>query len=260
MIELPVLNIHRAIGTMLSHEISRIHGPKGLPDDSITISLTGSAGQSIGAWLQHGVTILLQGDANDYVGKGLSGGKLIIYPPVAANFVAEDNIIIGNVAFYGATSGEAYIRGKAAERFCVRNSGASVVVEGVGDNGCEYMTAGRVVVLGAVGRNFAAGMSGGITYVWDPSGQLASTCNPETVELEKLMSADDSDELFTLIANHHRYTRSSVAERLLNCWERSVSEFVKVMPTDYKRVLMGMNVREDEAEQAGLREQLLTKS
>ena len=167
---------------------------------------------------------------------------------------AEYNIIIGNVAFYGATSGEAYIRGKVAERFCVRNSGASVVVEGAGDNGCEYMTAGRVVVLGAVGRNFAAGMSGGIAYVWDPYNKFSSYCNPETVELEKLTSVDDIDELSTLIANHYRYTHSYVAERLLNRWEQSVAEFVKVMPTDYKRVLMGVNARENEAEQAGLGE------
>ncbi len=255
-INLPVRNVQRVIGTMLSHEICKVYGPDGLPDDTITIKLSGSAGQSLAAWLQHGITIRLEGDANDYVGKGLSGGKLIIYPPASATFIPEANIIIGNVALYGATSGEAYFRGRAAERFCVRNSGASAVVEGVGDNGCEYMTAGRVAILGPIGRNFAAGMSGGIAYIWDPDGKSAAYCNLGTVELEKVEVEQDVIELHTLITNHYRYTGSTVAERILNDWERAVTKFVKVMPTDYKRVLMGMAAREDEAERVGFEEEI----
>jgi glutamate synthase (NADPH/NADH) large chain len=179
----------------------------------------------------------VEGDANDYVGKGLSGGKIIIYPPKESSFKAEENIIAGNVNLYGATSGEAYIRGIAAERFCVRNSGASAVVEGIGDHGCEYMTGGRVVILGATGRNFGAGMSGGIAYVLDPEGKFEKQCNMESFELESVSNAEDILELKTLISNHYEYTDSPVAKKVLDDWENMLSQFVKVMPTDYKRVL-----------------------
>ncbi|MDT8364564.1 MAG: glutamate synthase large subunit [Nitrosomonas sp.] len=256
-INLPVFNVNRVIGTMLSYEVCKAYGSDGLPDDTITIKLSGSAGQSIGAWLQRGITIQLEGDANDYVGKGLSGGKLIIYPPSSATFKPEENIIIGNVALYGATGGEAYFRGKAAERFCVRNSGATVVVEGVGDNGCEYMTAGRAVILGSTGRNFAAGMSGGVAYIWDPDRNFALHCNPGTVELEKMETEQDMIELHALVTNHYQYTGSTVAQQILDNWPRSLKAFIKVMPTDYKRVLMGMAAQEDEAEQARLDEELI---
>jgi len=185
----------------------------------------------------------VEGDGNDYVGKGLSGGRLVIYPPKNSSFVAEDNIIVGNVVFYGATSGEGYFRGIAAERFCVRNSGASAVVEGVGDHGCEYMTGGRVVVLGETGRNFAAGMSGGIAYVLDEHKNLPANCNPGTVELEAVDDVDDIAELRQLLENHLQYTGSAVAERVLDNWNHSLSQFVKVMPIDYKRVLQEQKKR-----------------
>ena len=183
------------------------------------------------------MTLEVEGDANDYVGKGLSGGRLIIYPPKASRFRAEDNILIGNVALYGATSGECYLRGVAAERFCVRNSGATAVIEGVGDHGCEYMTGGRVAILGRTGRNFAAGMSGGVAYVWNPGGGFEDLCNPDMVALEPMVSAADIAELRRMIEAHLRHTGSAVAERLLSDWRHSLEAFVKVMPTDYKRVL-----------------------
>jgi glutamate synthase (NADPH/NADH) large chain len=202
------------------------------------IRLAGSAGQSLGAWLARGVTIDLKGDANDYVGKGLSGGRIVVSPPDGAGFSAEDNIIVGNVCLYGATSGKAFFRGKAAERFCIRNSGATAVVEGVGDHGCEYMTGGRVVVLGSVGRNFAAGMSGGIAYVWAlDRDKLKVYCNLDMVGLESL-SGNDVDELEEMIQLHHHYTGSDVAARLLAQGRETMKQqFVKVMPTDYKRIL-----------------------
>jgi len=249
-IDLPVLNINRVVGTTLSHEVSKHHGEEGLPEDTIWIKLDGSAGQSLGAWLQRGVTIELEGDANDYVGKGLSGGKIIIYPPKVSTFTPEENIIIGNVALYGATSGEAYLRGVAAERFCVRNSGARAVIEGVGDHACEYMTGGRAVVLGPTGRNFAAGMSGGVAYVWDREGVFLQNCNLGMVELETVETNEDVTELREMIENHQRYTGSTVAEQILADWQQSLSEFVKVMPVDYKRVLLGYKAREDESEKA----------
>jgi len=239
-IKLPVINTNRVVGTMLSHEVAKATNGKMLPDDTINIALNGSAGQSLGAWLAKGITIKVEGDANDYVGKGLSGGKIIIYPPTESTFIAEENILVGNVVLYGATSGEAYFRGIAAERFCVRNSGASAVVEGIGDHGCEYMTSGRVVILGETGRNFGAGMSGGIAYVWDANGQFSSKCNKETFELEQLESDSDILELKGLIENHFRYTGSTVAKLILSNWEEEISRFMKVMPTDYKRVLMEM--------------------
>ena len=236
-IEHEVRNINRVVGTMLSHEVARATHGKGLPEDTIKIKLNGSAGQSLGAFLATGITIEVEGDANDYVGKGLSGGKVIVYPPRVSTFTPEDNILIGNVVLYGATSGEAYFRGIAAERFCVRNSGAHAVIEGIGDHGCEYMTGGRVVVLGATGRNFGAGMSGGVAYVWDRNGDFTSMCNTGTFELEKMQSEADISELRHLIENHLKYTGSTVAEQVLNNWSDELPRFLKVMPTDYKRVL-----------------------
>jgi glutamate synthase (NADPH/NADH) large chain len=236
-INLPVLNINRVVGTMLSNEVAKRWKEEMLPEDTINIKLTGSAGQSLGAWLAKGITIAVEGDANDYVGKGLSGGKIILYPPKNSTFKAEENIIAGNVNLYGATSGEAYIRGIAAERFAVRNSGATAVVEGIGDHGCEYMTGGRVVILGKTGRNFGAGMSGGVAYVWDKDKDLAKQCNTETFELETVSDAADIAELKTLISRHLQYTESTVAAQILADWDTALAQFVKVMPTDYKRVL-----------------------
>jgi glutamate synthase (NADPH/NADH) large chain len=231
-----VKNTDRTLGTLLSNEITKKYKSAGLPDDTIHFNLTGTAGQSFGAFCTKGLTLELEGDANDYFGKGLSGARLIIYPPRQASFVPEENIIIGNVAFYGATSGEAYIRGKAGERFCVRNSGASVVVEGVGDHGCEYMTGGKVVILGATGRNFAAGMSGGIAYVYDVKGQFASLCNKEMVDLDPL-DADDAQVLNDMITRHYAYTGSTVARFVLDDFENQLKNFIKVFPKDYKKVL-----------------------
>ena len=237
-IEHTVKNTNRVVGTMLSNEIAKAHGADLLPEDTVSIRLSGSAGQSVGAWLAKGVTIEIEGDANDYVGKGLSGGKLIIYPPKASTFKAEENVLIGNVALYGATSGEAYFRGIAAERFCVRNSGATAVVEGIGDHGCEYMTGGRAVILGSTGRNFGAGMSGGIAYVWDPDGSFRSKCNDGTFELDAMDTAEDIAELRRLIENHRKYTGSTVASEILADFDAQLANFHKVMPNDYKRVLM----------------------
>ena len=235
--ELTIVNTNRVVGGMLSNRIIREVGPDMLPNDSIHFKFFGSAGQSFGAWLAKGVTLEVEGDANDYVGKGLSGGRVIIYPPKESTFKAEDNILVGNVVLYGATSGECFLRGQAAERFCVRNSGASAVVEGVGDHGCEYMTGGRVVILGPTGRNFAAGMSGGVAYVWDPQGRFEPQCNMEMVLPERLESAREIQEVRALIERHVHYTDSSVGRTLLANWDEAVHQFVKVMPTDYKRVL-----------------------
>ncbi len=232
-----IKNTDRAAGTLLGSEITKIYGADGLPEDTIHIYFRGSAGQSFGAFIPKGVTMELEGDANDYIGKGLSGGKIIVYPPKEAMFIPEENITIGNVAFYGATSGEAYIRGGAGERFCVRNSGLKAVVEAVGDHGCEYMTGGRVVVLGPTGRNFAAGMSGGIAYVLDETGDFRKRCNTEMVLLERLEDDEEIKEVRNMIVKHAGYTNSSVAWRVLSCWDYMVSRFVKVMPKDYKRIL-----------------------
>ncbi len=238
VIELPIRNIYRTVGTLLSSQISKRYGAEGLPDDTIQIQARGSAGQSFCAFGARGITVRVEGDANDYFGKGLSGARLVIYPPKTATFVPEQNILIGNVAFYGATSGEAYIRGMAGERFCVRNSGVRAVVEGVGDHGCEYMTGGRVVVLGPTGRNFGAGMSGGIAYVFNESGDfIEKRCNREMVELEPVTEPVDIVELRELIARHFAHTQSTVARRILDQWEDVLKKFVKVMPTDYKRAL-----------------------
>jgi len=223
---------------MLSGEIARRHGSAGLPDDTIRFEFTGSAGQSFGAFLAKGVTLTLEGDANDYVGKGLSGGRLVVYPPRNSSFVAEENILVGNVVLYGATSGEAYFNGMAGERFAVRNSGATAVVEGVGDHGCEYMTKGLVVVLGSTGRNFAAGMSGGIAYVLDETGDFRSVlCNKAGVDLEPLASGKDIELVRALIGKHLEATQSPRAEWILENWESMVPKFVKVFPHEYKRVL-----------------------
>ncbi|HEV3249994.1 MAG TPA: glutamate synthase large subunit [Puia sp.] len=234
--EFPICNTDRTTGTILSNEISKLYQSKGLPEDTIHFKFTGTAGQSFGAFNTKGVTLELEGDANDYFGKGLSGARLIVYPSPDAGFVPEENIIIGNVAFYGATSGEAFIRGKAGERFGVRNSGVNAVVEGVGDHGCEYMTAGRVVILGNTGRNFAAGMSGGLAYVYDVNGDFASLCNKEMVDLDQL-GEEDIAELRDLVQRHYVYTGSTVAKFVLDDFENQIKNFVKVFPKDYKKVL-----------------------
>lgn len=239
-IEHEIININRVVGTMLSHEVAKATRGKLLPDDTINIKLTGSTGQSLGAWLARGITLEVEGDANDYVGKGQSGGRIIVYPPAASTFKPEENILVGNVVMYGATAGDSYFRGIAAERFCVRNSGANAVVEGIGDHGCEYMTGGRVVVLGRTGRNFGAGMSGGIAYVWDRHGDFERMCNMGTLQLEKLAIGEDIAELHTMIANHRKFTGSTVAGHILDNWHTELPRFVKVMPTDYKRVLEEM--------------------
>ena len=236
-IETKIINTNRVVGTMLSNEVAKRWKEAMLPEDTINIKLNGSAGQSLGAWLAKGITLTVEGDANDYVGKGLSGGKIIVYPPKNSSFKAEENVIAGNVNLYGATAGEAYFRGIVAERFAVRNSGAVAVVEGIGDHGCEYMTGGRVVILGKAGRNFGAGMSGGIAYVWDPENDFPKQCNTGTFELEPIATIDDILELKAMIKKHFLYTDSPVAKNILDNWEKNLRHFAKVMPTDYKRVL-----------------------
>ena len=235
--ELPIRNVNRVVGTITSYEVTKKHGAAGLPEDTIRILFKGSAGQSFGAFMTKGLTFSIEGDANDYVGKGLSGGKIIIYPPRDATFKSEDNIIIGNVALYGATGGELYLRGRAGERFAVRNSGVDAVVEGVGDHACEYMTGGRVVVLGLTGRNFAAGMSGGTAYVFDEAGDFASRANVQMVGLEKLETKAEIAALRLLIEQHYNYTKSPCAQQILSNWAAAVPKFVKVLPKDYKRML-----------------------
>ncbi len=242
--ELNIVNTDRTVGTILSHELVKKWGENSLADDTVHFKLHGSAGQSFGAFLARGITMELIGDANDYVGKGLSGGNLIIYPPQDSSFVAEENIIVGNVVLYGATGGRAFFRGRAAERFCVRNSGAVAVIEGIGDHGCEYMTGGRVVILGPTGLNFAAGMSGGVAYIWDPNDEFLERCNLGMVELEKVEVEQDIDELRNLIELHRDNTQSEVAGDVLNRWDETLGQFVKVMPTDYKRVLIERQERE----------------
>ncbi|MDD5262083.1 MAG: glutamate synthase large subunit [Methylacidiphilales bacterium] len=246
--ELPIHNVNRVVGTILGNEITRSHGAAGLPEDTVQLHFKGSAGQSFGAFVPKGVTLKLEGDANDYLGKGLSGGKIIVYPPEGSTFLPEENIITGNVAFYGATAGEAYIRGMAGERFCVRNSGVHAVVEGVGDHACEYMTGGTVVVLGATGRNFAAGMSGGVAYVLDEAGDFAGHCNTAMIGLEKVVEAGEIEELRQRIKRHADITGSKLAFKVLALWEEKLPKFVKVMPKDYKRVLQALK----KAQQSGL--------
>ena len=241
---LPIRNVNRVVGTILGSEVTRRYGAEGLPEDTIRLHFQGSAGQSFGAFIPRGITLILEGDSNDYLGKGLSGGKIIVYPPKGSTFVPQENVIVGNVVLYGATSGEAYIRGKAGERFCVRNSGARAVVEAVGDHGCEYMTGGRVVVLGPTGRNFAAGMSGGIAYVLDEVGDFHRRCNQEMVYLESLEEEAEIAEVEEMVRNHALHTDSEVAWRVLADWRAMVPRFVKVMPKDYKRMLDAFRLME----------------
>ncbi|HYM09334.1 MAG TPA: glutamate synthase subunit alpha, partial [Bryobacterales bacterium] len=237
-IEMPIRNIHRTVGAMLSGEIARKYGGAGLAEDTIYCKFTGSAGQSFGAFLAKGVTLELEGDTCDYMGKGLSGGKMIIYPPRASTFVPEENILVGNVCLYGATGGEVYLHGMAGERFAVRNSGAHAVVEGVGDHGCEYMTKGVVVVLGGTGRNFAAGMSSGFAFVLDEQGDFGEKrCNLSMVDLEPVVESEDLALLRGLIEKHYQYTGSPKAEWVLANWDQMLSKFVKVFPKEYKKVL-----------------------
>jgi glutamate synthase domain-containing protein 3 len=243
---IPVRNVNRTVGGILSGEIARRQGSRGLPDGTIEISFSGSAGQSFAAWLAPGVTFSLRGETNDYTGKGLSGGVVSVRPPESALFRAEENMIVGNTVLYGATGGRAFFRGLAGERFAVRNSGAHAVVEGVGDHGCEYMTGGRVVVLGPTGRNFAAGMSGGVAYVYDKDRQFKGRCNQELVDLEELTEADEQ-EVKGLISEHAQRTGSLVARNVLASWERASERFLKVMPRDYKRVMAARAEAEKEA-------------
>ncbi|MSQ31310.1 MAG: glutamate synthase large subunit [Dehalococcoidia bacterium] len=249
-IAMPIRNVHRTVGTILGSEVTRRYANVGLPDDTIDITFTGSAGQSFGAFVPAGMTLRLEGDTNDYVGKGLSGGKIIVYPPREATFLPEENIVIGNVALYGATGGSAFFRGIAGERFAVRNSGAVAVVEGTGDHTCEYMTGGRVVVIGGTGRNFGAGMSGGVAYVYDPAGDFASRCNLEMIDLDPLDESEDLDLVKGLLARHQEYTGSTVAADLLRDWPQAALHFVKVMPKEYRRVL---NEQRAQAQAAGTR-------
>jgi glutamate synthase (ferredoxin) len=243
-ISLPIRNVNRTVGTMLGSRISRRWGAQGLPDGTIRIAFTGSAGQSFGAFLSKGISIWLNGDTNDYMGKGMAGGRLVLCPPEGADFVPEDNIIIGNVALYGATGGEAFILGRAGERFCVRNSGVRAVVEGVGDHGCEYMTGGVVVVLGSTGRNFAAGMSGGIAFVYDPEDDFEIRFNAGLADLELVTGPEDIATLRHMIEEHYRTTGSGPAKAILDDWNLSLPRFKKIMPRDYRRVLEERKQRE----------------
>jgi glutamate synthase (NADH) len=249
-IECDIVNTDRAMGTSLSYQISKRYGEAGLPLDTVHVNIKGSAGQSFGAFLAPGVTLELEGDANDYVGKGISGGRLIIYPPRSAVFKAEENILIGNVCLYGATSGTCFFRGVAAERFAVRNSGATAVVEGVGDHGCEYMTGGRILILGSTGRNFAAGMSGGIAYVLDIHKDFMSKCNMEMVEVSGLEDPAEIAFIRGLIEDHHHYTGSERAARILVDFNRALPRFLKVLPVDYKRVMAEEAAKAAEAKRA----------
>ncbi|MFX3673630.1 MAG: glutamate synthase large subunit [Paenisporosarcina sp.] len=241
-----IRNINRVTGTMLGSEITRRYGEKGLPEDTIQLTLKGSAGQSFGAFIPRGMTLRLVGDSNDFVGKGLSGGKIIVHPDPVVTFVPEKSIIIGNVAFYGASAGEAYIQGIAGERFCVRNSGANVVVEGLGDHGCEYMTGGKVVVLGSTGRNFAAGMSGGIAYVFDEDGSFHSKCNPELVHIQPIENKEDLNDVYKMIKKHVEYTNSGHGKRILTYWEKYAPQFVKVIPKAYLKINTRIKVLQEE--------------
>ncbi|MGM0377302.1 MAG: glutamate synthase subunit alpha, partial [Bacteroidota bacterium] len=238
--------IDRAVGAMLSGEISKVYGEEGLPKNTINCSFAGSAGQSFGAFLVNGVSFRLEGDANDYLGKGLSGGKIVVVPPVGHSFKPEENIIIGNTVLYGATSGNLYVHGMAGERFAVRNSGANAVVEGTGDHCCEYMTGGRVVVIGPTGRNFAAGMSGGIAYVLDEQGDFDFYCNKGLVDLQPVHDYDDIQELQALLHKHLLHTNSAKAREVLVNWTRYLPRFVKVIPFEYKKVLEQQKVQEME--------------
>ena len=236
-IELPIRNSNRVVGTMLSGKVAELYGEEGLPAGTIQCSFKGSAGQSFGAFLAKGINMTLEGDANDYFAKGISGGQIVVFPPTESTFVPELSTIVGNVVLYGATGGRVFIRGLAGERFGVRNSGAEVVVEGIGDHGCEYMTGGTVVVLGRTGRNFAAGMSGGIAYIYDEHGDFINSCNTDMVGLESVSNKEDQDYLRNLITDHYGYSSSSTAKKILDSWDENLPKFIKVMPNDYKRVL-----------------------
>ncbi|MFM8551818.1 MAG: glutamate synthase-related protein, partial [Nitrospiraceae bacterium] len=236
-LDLPIRNVNRTAGTMLSSHIARKYGLEGLPPDTITIKFTGSAGQSFGAFLSKGITLMLEGESNDYLGKGLSGGKIVVVPPTGATFTPEDTILIGNTSLYGGTQGEAYCYGMAGERFAVRNSGVKAVVEGTGDHGCEYMTGGVVVVLGRTGRNFAAGMSGGVAFVLNEDGKFEQRCNLGMVELETVTAPEDKQALKAMVEAHLKYTGSRKAKAVLDNWTGTLPKFVKIMPIDYKRVL-----------------------
>jgi glutamate synthase domain-containing protein 3 len=243
-LDLPIRNVHRTVGTIISNRIVTRHGRAGLPDGTVELTFRGTAGQSFGAFLAPGVTLKLIGDANDYLGKGLSGGRIVLQTPPEAPFPAHENIIAGNTLLYGATSGEVFINGLVGERFAVRNSGATAVVEGVGDHGCEYMTGGTVVVIGATGRNFAAGMSGGIAYVLDEHQLFDTLCNLDMVDLESVWHADDQALLRDLIERHWRWTASRQGKRLLDAWTDVVGKFVKIMPIDYRKALARLRERE----------------
>jgi glutamate synthase (ferredoxin) len=229
--------VNRVVGTITGSEVTKKHGPNGLPDDTIQIKFKGSAGQSFGAFMPNGMSFALEGDANDYFGKGLSGGKLAVFPSPKATFASENNMIVGNVALYGATGGEVFVRGMAGERFAVRNSGVDTVVEAVGDHGCEYMTGGRVVVLGPTGRNFAAGMSGGIAYILDENGDAAARINRQMVEVERVQDPAEAEQLRALIEKHVKVTGSQHAANILAAWPTKLPHFLRVIPRDYKRVL-----------------------
>ncbi|RKX76176.1 MAG: glutamate synthase subunit alpha, partial [Spirochaetes bacterium] len=239
-----IRNSNRTVGATLSYNVTRKYGSKGLPDDTITVNFKGSAGQSFGAFITRGITFKLAGESNDYFGKGLSGGRLILLPPLDSTFSGFRNIITGNVNLFGASSGEAFINGMAGERFCVRNSGATAVVEGVGDHGCEYMTGGTAVILGPTGVNFAAGMSGGLAYVYDENQLFDTRCNLEMVDIEPVVEKEDILVLKTLIERHVEYTDSLVGTRILDSWEESLPSFVKVMPIEYRRALEIIRDRE----------------
>tara|TARA_B100001250_G_scaffold414382_1_gene452399 strand:- start:3625 stop:5535 length:1911 start_codon:yes stop_codon:yes gene_type:complete len=246
----PVSNVNRTVGTLLGHHVTKNFGGQGLPDDTITIEMTGSAGNSFGAFVPKGITFQLFGDANDYLGKGLSGGRISLRPPnnSAPTFIPEDNVIAGNVILYGATSGETFIRGIVGERFCVRNSGATAVAEGVGDHACEYMTGGTVVILGPTGRNFGAGMSGGVAFVHDPDDNFHRNLNTEMVDLESSLEDDDANLLRDLIRLHHEETSSGIASTILDNWHQQVRNFKKVMPKDYRRVLDAISTAEEQGQ------------
>ena len=237
---LPIHNTDRVAGTIVGNEVTKAYGGEGLPDDTIRIKFYGSAGQSFGAFIPKGMTLELEGDANDYLGKGLSGGRIIAYPPRQSTFKPEENIIIGNVAFYGAISGEAYIRGMAGERFCVRNSGLEAVVEAVGDHCCEYMTGGTVVILGTTGKNFGAGMSGGVAYVYDIDNTFDQRCNCQMAGLYRIKDENEFTKLRSMIERHKRFTESSLAARILDQWQEARARFVKIYPHDYKRAMEAM--------------------
>ncbi|MBT8358212.1 MAG: glutamate synthase subunit alpha, partial [Deltaproteobacteria bacterium] len=245
-IQLPITNVNRTVGAMLSGKIAKRYGNNGLADDTIVCEFKGAAGQSFGAFGAKGLTLILEGEANDYMGKGLSGARIIVKPYLGTDFDPSQNIIAGNVILYGATSGEVYIHGNVGERFAIRNSGAHAVVEGVGDHGCEYMTGGRVVVLGSTGMNFAAGMSGGIAYVYDPDRLFDRNCNLEMVDLELVREEKDIEEIKQMITNHVKYTGSKKASEILLSWDASLPYFIKVFPMEYRRVLGKMS-KEDEA-------------